>query len=100
MFLTSKKLKEIEEYSRRLIKILQAAIAGDEPPIELILKHNRAIREKSQLQHESDLKAMTLKQLSQQNMLIIENLHNSFIVCMDQICDSYAVKYGNECNVQ
>lgn len=83
-----------------MIKILQAAISGQEPPIELILKHNRATRDREIGQAENELKSMTVKQISGNNMALIENLHRSLILCMDQICDSYAIKYGNECNVQ
>ena len=72
---------------------------GEEPPIELILKHNRGVRS-NKVHAESDLKAMTLKQLTYQNMGIIEKLHGDIIGCMDDICDSYAIKYGNECNIQ
>jgi hypothetical protein len=58
------------------------------------------MRDKEVAQHENDLKAMTMKQLSGQNLTIIENLHKNIIHCMDEICDRYAIKYGNECNIQ
>lgn len=100
LLLASKKLKEIDEYTKRLIKILQAAVSGQEPPIELILKHNRATRERELHQAEHEFKSMTVKQISGSNMTLIENLHKGLILCMDEICDTYAIKYGNECNVQ
>lgn len=84
-----------------MTKIVSSAMRGEEPPIELILKHNRGFKNNNNKQKsEADLKAMTLKQLTYQNLSIIDRLHTDITECMDDICDSYAIKYGNECNVQ
>ena len=63
MISTSCKLREIEDYTQKLTKIVSTAMRGEEPPIELILKHNRGVRS-NKVHAESDLKAMTLKQLT------------------------------------
>jgi hypothetical protein len=96
----SRKLKEIDDYAKKLVKIMQSVLKGDEPPIELILKHNRGLKDKDKLSTESEFRGLTIKQLTQQNLGVIDGLHRSFVQCMDEICDSYALKYGNECNVQ
>ncbi len=57
-------------------------------------------KEKPKIAYENDFKEMTLKDLTSQNLTIIDELNKGFALCMEQICDDYAAKYGNECNVQ
>ena len=43
MIETNKKLKDINDYRRRLAEFLEALSKGEESPIELFLKHNRGL---------------------------------------------------------
>jgi len=102
LFLTNKKLKEIDDYAKRLMTISESAIKGEEPPIELILKHNRG---KDNLGHQRkvqdhELKGATIKALNQQNLALSETLHQTYTSYMDRLCENYALKYGNDCNLQ
>lgn len=100
----NKKLKDVEDYAKRLMAILEAAIKGEEPPIELILKHNRGAQESinkyNKKLQDNDLKDVTIRHLTQQNLNIVEALHQSYIDYMNKICDNYAIRYGNDCNMQ
>lgn len=98
-FSLRKKLLESDELSKCLISMLQAAIKDQELPIEIILKHNRA-KGKEKAINENELKALTLRELNQQNLNMCDGINRFFQQSMDQICDDYAAKYGNQCNVQ
>lgn len=42
------KLKDIEDNSSKLVSLLEASIKGEDLPIELILKHNRKLKNKKE----------------------------------------------------
>jgi len=104
LLLTNKKLKEIEDFTKKLMLVMEANIKGEELPIELVLQHNRRVQEgltkhqKMMLQNE--LKDSTIKSLTLQNLALTEDLSKCYVKYMDKICELYAVKYGNECNLQ
>jgi hypothetical protein len=95
----SKKLREADEHSRKLMKMLHSSVRGEEVPIEIILKHNRT-KETAKGANDNELRKLPVKDLTQHNLNAIDELNRNFVQCMDQICDEYASKYGNECNVQ
>lgn len=99
MIATTKKVREAEEHSKKLITMLQSSVKGEEVPIEMILKHNRN-KDNNKPINENELKKMTLQELTQRNLNSVDALNRGFVQCMDQICDEYATKYGSECNVQ
>ena len=96
------KLKEIEELAKGVIKLLENSILGDEsPPIELLLKYHRTYKQReNKFDKENELKSMNVKQISKTNTKILDNIYQFFIETMESICDIYAHKYGNECNLQ
>ena len=102
--ISNKNLVDTEELSKKLMKIMQSAIRGDEPPLEFILKHHKGIKDRKEIEINKDNLANTtnqhFKQICQKNSTLIEGLHKSFLECMDDVCDNYAQKYGNECNLQ
>ena len=102
LFLTNKKIKEIDDFAKRLMTISEAAIKGDEPPIEMILKHNRGQDNlgRQKTVKDSELKGLTIKTLNQQNLALSEGLYQTYTKYMDRLCENYAMKYGNDCNLQ
>ena len=105
MIETNKKLKDINDYTRRLVEFLEALSKGEEPPIELFLKHNRGLRIINSGKYggktqEYEYRQMTIKELSQSNLAVVEVVQNTYIDCMDRMCETYAMRYGNECSVQ
>ena len=102
--ISNKKLTEAEELSKKLMKIMQSAIRGDEPPLESMLKHHKGIKDRKSIEYDkyniTNNNNQNLKQVCQKNFNLIESLHKSFLECMDDTCDCYAQKYGNECNLQ
>ena len=100
--LTSKKLKEIEDLAKKVIKLLENSICGDEPlPIDFLLKYHRIYKQREdKFDKENDMESMNAKQISKMNIKAIDNIHKFFIETMDNLCDIYAHKYGNECNLQ
>ena len=43
---------------------------------------------------------MTIKELSQSSLAVVEVVQNTYIDCIDRMCETYAMWYGNECSVQ
>lgn len=102
---TNKKLKEVNDYTKRLTDFLEAISKGDEPPIELFLRHNRGLRnifsgknDKKTL--ENDSREANIKKLSQANLAVVEVVQSTYVDCMDRMCETYALRYGNECSLQ
>lgn len=98
----NKKLKDIDEYAKKLLAIVEATLKGEELPIEMILKHNRGQETTNRYRkyNENDNKEYTIKQLIQQGLVVVETLHRTYGDCMDKLCETYVAKYGNDCNLQ
>lgn len=102
---TNRKLKDINDYTKRLVDFLEALCKGQEPPIELFLRHNRGLRlmssgkfDKQAL--EKELRNMNLRELSRSNLAVVDVVQSTYVDCMDRMCETYAVRYGSECSVQ
>jgi len=104
LLMTNKKLKEVEDFTKKLMLVMDANIKGEELPIELVLQHNRkindALTKHQKLSLQNELKNSTIKSLASQNLTMTENLSKCYVKYMDKICEFYAVKYGSECNLQ
>lgn len=95
------KLNDIEDFSSKLVRIIKAIIDGEEPPIELILKHNRSSQGKKVLEpQQTDHANKHFLQIIKENSLTIKKIYKSHQMCMDAICDLYATKYRNNCTIQ
>jgi len=104
LLMTNKKLKEIEDFTKKLMLLMDANIKGEELPIELVLQHNRKVQDgltkHQKLSLQNELKNSTIKSLASQNLTMTEDLSKCYIKYMDKLCEFYAVKYGSECNIQ
>lgn len=90
-------LKDLEEFSKRLVEVVKSIIKGQDPEIQLILKHNRNSRNIAQKSKEDEFTMRMLKQRAQENLNSVNNVYVAFSTCMDTICDLYAMKYGLGC---
>ena len=104
IMISNKKLIEAEHLSKKLMEVMQSAIRGDEPPLDSMLKHHKRIKDRKSNEFNkyniNNANNKNLKQVCQKNSNLIEILHKSLLEYMDDVCDSYAQKYGNECNLQ
>lgn len=95
---STQKLTEIEEFSTKLVQIVKSIIKGEEPPIELILQHNRGAQSKTPsepLRKNCGKREFIL--LIRENNLTLNRVYGTFQRCMDTVCELYAIKYGISC---
>ena len=69
-----KRLEEIENYSRKIMKILEFSRQGKEIPIELILPHNRTSRPEKRVKVEEEIIPFKRMNNAELRNAVVENI--------------------------